>query len=95
MASLTEILPRRDLADDLALRVWVTEALATRHITRSQWAAIIAAFCPLVPVTLSLACRTPKGVLYVNWFDPCTARLSTYYLNHRAKWINRDPPPGR
>ena len=95
MASMIEILPRREIADEMALRVWVSEALAMKWITRSQWAAIIEAFSPLLPSIISLSCRTSKGVLYVNSFDPRTARLTTYYLNHRAKWIKKTPPAQR
>ena len=92
MASMNEVLPRRSLADEIALRTWITEALATNHVTRSQWSAIVNAFAPLLPVHLSLSYRTPKGVLYVNSFEPSTARVTTYYLNHRAKWIRKAPP---
>ena len=93
MASMTEILPRRELADEYALRVWATEASILGSVTRTQCTAIIEAFMPLLPVHLSLSCRTPKGVLYVNSFDPQTARVVTYYLNHRARWIRNTPPP--
>lgn len=93
MAGMTELLPKRALTDDFALRAWAAEALAAREITRSQWAAIVDAFAPHVPVTLSLVYRTPKGVLYVNEFNPDTARMTTYYLNHRARWIKKTPPP--
>ena len=74
MAGMTELLPKRALTDDFALRAWAAEALAAREITRSQWAAIVDAFAPHVPVTLSLVYRTPKGVLYVNEFNPDTEK---------------------
>lgn len=92
MAGMTELLPRHELQDDLALRAWITDALARKEITRSQWQAVIDAFAPLLPATLSLSYRTPKGMLYVNAFDASTARVTTYYLNHRAKWIKKAPP---
>ena len=95
MAPMMELLPRRTLADEMALRVWATEALAMKWISRTQWAAIIAAFTPLLPANLSLACRTHKGLLYVHSLDPHTARLTTYYLNHRAKWIHKQLPTQR
>ena len=91
MASIVEILPRRPLTNELELRVWITEALAMKWITRTQWAEIIKAFTPLLPVHLSLSCRTYKGLLYVNSFNPHTARLVTYYLSHRAKWVKNNP----
>lgn len=93
MAGLSELLPRRELATELDLRIWITEAVVMREITRSQWDAIITAFLPHLPAHLSLERRTPKGVLYVTAFDPRTARRTTYYLNHRAKWIRGAPPP--
>ena len=95
MASMNELLPRSTLPDEPALRSWISDALANRAITRSQWEAVIAAFTPLLPATLSLAQRTPKGVLYVHAFDPLTARVTTYYLNHRARWVRRAPPAER
>lgn len=93
MAALSELLPRRELTTEMDLRIWITEAVVRREITRSQWEAVIAAFTPRLPDHLSLERRTPKGVLYVIAFDPRTARRTTYYLNHRAKWIRGAPPP--
>ena len=91
MASMMELLPRQQLADDTALRIWAMAALERKQITRSQWRELVAAFTPRLPVTLSLLQRTPKGVLYVYRHDAETARLTVYYLNHRAKWIKNSP----
>lgn len=94
MPNLEPILPFRELADEYALRTWITEAAMLKAVSRTQWAAVIERFAPLLPATLALSCRTRKGVIYVLERRAGAAgkpdRVHIHRLDHRAKWLNED-----
>ena len=81
------ILPLTELETIDAVRYWVTQALAEAYVTRNQWQALTEFLAPRVPVHATLACRTPKGVIYVLLRNP-DGTLSTYRLSPRADWYH-------
>jgi hypothetical protein len=85
------ILPSADLADDYELKVWLAPAIADGNITRNQWRAILDMLTPRLPVHVhGMACRTPKGVLYMFLTCPNRKQLATYRMSPRADWYHGD-----
>ena len=80
------ILPSADLADEYDIKVWLVPALIDRHLTRNQWAALLAFLTPRAPLRVhGLSCRTSKGVIYL-FLDRQDGRIQTYRLSPRAEW---------
>ncbi len=80
MSKRTPILPSADLADDYALKVWISPAVTDGLMTRNQWRAILDRLTPMLPTSAALSCRTPKGVIYL------VTPLGEWRLSPRAKW---------
>jgi len=71
------MLPPADLADDYALKVWISPAVTDGLMTRNQWRAVLDMLTPKLPIRVhGMSCRTPKGV------------LATYRLSPRADWYH-------
>ena len=89
MPKRTPILPSADLADEYALKMWLASAVVDGHMTRNQWRAILELLTPKLPVrTHGMACRTPKGVLYLFLTCPHRKQLATYRMSPRAEWYH-------
>lgn len=85
MATKTQALPQTVIETELALRHWLTSIPTDRLMTRTQYMAIVKRLAPLLPATLSLSYRTPKGYLYITvQAHGIPAHILT--LNNRAKW---------
>lgn len=85
MATKVQALPRTVIETELALRQWLISVPTDHLITRTQYMAIVNRLAPLLPATLSLSYRTPKGYLYITVQAHGVPAL-TLTLNNRAKW---------
>jgi hypothetical protein len=61
------------------LRDWMIRARAYGFVTLSQGKALVGKLTPMLPVTASLALRTPKSMIYV------TANGAQLRINQRAQ----------
>ena len=87
MPALTLVFDEKLIEDETALRIWATEALVMDVLTRNQCREIIAHFTPMLPLRLSMLCRTPKGVIYCYLRGPTEARMLLHRIGPRAKWM--------
>ncbi len=89
MPKRTPILPSADLADEYAVKVWLSPAVTDGYMTRNQWRAVLDFLMPRVPLHVhGMACRTPKGVLYLFLTCPHRKQLATYRMSPRADWYH-------
>jgi len=65
------------------LRDWMVRARAYGYVTLSQGKALVEKLTPMLPVTASLALRTPKSMIYV------TANRIQLRINQRAQVDNK------
>ena len=91
MSKRIPMLPHADLADDYALKVWISPAVTDGLMTRNQWRAVLDLLTPRLPIRVhGMSCRTPKGVLYLFLTCPDRKQLATYRLSPRADWYHGD-----
>lgn len=91
MPKRTPILPSANLADEYALKMWLSPAVVDGNMTRNQWRAVLNFLLPRLPVrTHGMARRTPKGVLYLFLTCPHKKQLATYRISPRATWYHGD-----
>lgn len=89
MATKTLLLPPTPLTSETDVRQWLALAPAFCFMTRHQYAAILARALPMLPITLALSYRTPKGYLYLDVFASDGTLAETLVLNNRARWTSR------
>ena len=87
MPMLSPVLDTKLVADEYDLRLWATEALVLNAVTRNQCREIIEHFTPMLPLRMSMSCRTPKGVIYCYIRAPEGTRVLIHRLGPRAKWM--------